>query len=75
MLSPSREEREIDFSLKFWCYEGRLASRSPDIVWSRPPMRLLDTLSRRKLLVVTGKGGVGKTAVSAVLGRKLSQSG
>lgn len=38
-------------------------------------MSLLDALSRRKLLVVTGKGGVGKTAVSAVLGRKLSQSG
>jgi anion-transporting ArsA/GET3 family ATPase len=38
-------------------------------------MSLLDTLSRRKLLVVTGKGGVGKTAVSAVLGRKLAQSG
>ncbi|HYU31166.1 MAG TPA: ArsA family ATPase [Thermoanaerobaculia bacterium] len=38
-------------------------------------MSLLDTLSRRQLLVVTGKGGVGKTAVSAVLGRKLSQSG
>lgn len=38
-------------------------------------MSLLDTLSRRKLLVVTGKGGVGKTAVSAVLGRKLSQLG
>lgn len=38
-------------------------------------MSLLDTLSRRQLLVVTGKGGVGKTAVSAVLGRGLSQSG
>lgn len=38
-------------------------------------MSLLDTLSRRKLLVVTGKGGVGKTAVSAVLGRRLSHSG
>jgi anion-transporting ArsA/GET3 family ATPase len=38
-------------------------------------MSLLDALARRKLLVVTGKGGVGKTAVSAVLGRKLSQSG
>ncbi|HKH44353.1 MAG TPA: ArsA family ATPase [Thermoanaerobaculia bacterium] len=38
-------------------------------------MSLLDALSRRKLLVVTGKGGVGKTAVSAVLGRKLSQLG
>jgi anion-transporting ArsA/GET3 family ATPase len=38
-------------------------------------MSLLDTLSRRQLVVVTGKGGVGKTAVSAVLGRKLSQSG
>jgi anion-transporting ArsA/GET3 family ATPase len=38
-------------------------------------MDLLDQLSRRKLLVVTGKGGVGKTAVSAVLGRKLARSG
>lgn len=38
-------------------------------------MSLLDTLSRRKLLVVTGKGGVGKTAVSAVLGRQLAESG
>lgn len=38
-------------------------------------MSLLDTLSRRQLLVVTGKGGVGKTAVSAVLGRQLAQSG
>ena len=35
-------------------------------------MSLLDTLSRRQLLVVTGKGGVGKTAVSAVLGRQLA---
>lgn len=38
-------------------------------------MSLLDTLSRRKLLVVTGKGGVGKTAVSAVLGRQLARAG
>lgn len=38
-------------------------------------MSLLDTLSRRKLLVVTGKGGVGKTAVSAVLGRLFAQRG
>lgn len=38
-------------------------------------MSLLSTLSRRQLLVVTGKGGVGKTAVSAVLGRSLAGSG
>jgi anion-transporting ArsA/GET3 family ATPase len=38
-------------------------------------MDLLEQLSHRKLLIVTGKGGVGKTAVSAVLGRKLAQSG
>lgn len=36
---------------------------------------LLDTLARRQLLVVTGKGGVGKTAVSAVLGRALAERG
>lgn len=38
-------------------------------------MDLLGALSRRKLLVVTGKGGVGKTAVSAVLGRQLAELG
>lgn len=38
-------------------------------------MDLLGTLSHRKLLVVTGKGGVGKTAVSAVLGRELARRG
>jgi len=38
-------------------------------------MSLLETLTRRKLLVVTGKGGVGKTAISAVLGRQLAQAG
>ena len=38
-------------------------------------MDLLDTLARRQLLVVTGKGGVGKTAVSAVLGRAFAERG
>lgn len=38
-------------------------------------MSLLDTLANRQLLVVTGKGGVGKTAVSATLGRALSERG
>lgn len=38
-------------------------------------MTILDTLSRRQLVVVTGKGGVGKTTVSAVLGRALAAAG
>jgi len=40
-----------------------------------PPDDLLDTLARRQLLVVTGKGGVGKTAVSAILGRAFAARG
>jgi len=36
---------------------------------------LLDRLSRRKLIVVTGKGGVGKTAITAALGRTLAKAG
>jgi len=35
----------------------------------------LAQLSRRQLLVVTGKGGVGKTVVSATLGRALAAAG
>jgi anion-transporting ArsA/GET3 family ATPase len=38
-------------------------------------MSILDTLVRRQLVVVTGKGGVGKTTVSAVLGRALAAAG
>jgi anion-transporting ArsA/GET3 family ATPase len=34
--------------------------------------RALDVLANKKLLVVTGKGGVGKTAVAATLGRLLA---
>jgi anion-transporting ArsA/GET3 family ATPase len=39
------------------------------------PDTLLDVLARRQLLVVTGKGGVGKTAVSAILGRAFAERG
>jgi len=39
------------------------------------PLSPLDTLERRELLVVTGKGGVGKTAISATLGRALAEAG
>ncbi|HXO20371.1 MAG TPA: ArsA family ATPase [Thermoanaerobaculia bacterium] len=35
----------------------------------------LASLAQRELLMVTGKGGVGKTAVSAVLGLALSRAG
>jgi len=38
-------------------------------------MNLIEQLSRRQFLVVTGKGGVGKTAVSATLGRALAAAG
>lgn len=38
-------------------------------------MSILDNLARRQLVVVTGKGGVGKTTVSAVLGRALAAAG
>lgn len=38
-------------------------------------MNLIEQLARRQLLVVTGKGGVGKTAISAVLGQALAAQG
>ncbi|HEX9941008.1 MAG TPA: ArsA family ATPase [Thermoanaerobaculia bacterium] len=38
-------------------------------------MSLIGQLSRRQLLVVTGKGGVGKTVVSAIVGRALAAQG
>jgi anion-transporting ArsA/GET3 family ATPase len=38
-------------------------------------MSLLTPLLGRELLVVTGKGGVGKTAISAALGRALADAG
>ncbi|MFL6193851.1 MAG: ArsA family ATPase [Thermoanaerobaculia bacterium] len=38
-------------------------------------MSLIEQLSRRQLVVVTGKGGVGKTVVSATLGRALAAAG
>ncbi len=38
-------------------------------------MTLADRLRRQQLLVVTGKGGVGKTTVSAALGRLLASRG
>src|SRR3954468_11921473 len=38
-------------------------------------MNPIEQLSRRELLVVTGKGGVGKTAISATLGRALAEAG
>jgi anion-transporting ArsA/GET3 family ATPase len=38
-------------------------------------MNPIEQLTRRQLLVVTGKGGVGKTAISATLGRALAAAG
>lgn len=39
------------------------------------PLPLIEQLAERQLLVVTGKGGVGKTAISATLGRILARAG
>src|SRR5258706_304578 len=38
-------------------------------------MELMERMARRQLVVVTGKGGVGKTVVSATLGRALAAAG
>ena len=38
-------------------------------------MSVLDRLAERQLLVVTGKGGVGKTTLASVLGRLLADRG
>ncbi|MEM1181024.1 MAG: ArsA family ATPase [Acidobacteriota bacterium] len=35
----------------------------------------LDTLKKRRLIVVTGKGGVGKSLLSVTLGQKLARAG
>jgi anion-transporting ArsA/GET3 family ATPase len=39
------------------------------------PMTALDRLAERQLVVVTGKGGVGKTTLTAVLGRLMARRG
>ncbi len=38
-------------------------------------MKPLESLARRGLVVVTGKGGVGKTTIAAAIGWKLAQAG
>src|SRR4051812_15385759 len=38
-------------------------------------MELMERMARRQLVVVTGKGGVGKTVISATLGRSLAAAG
>jgi len=38
-------------------------------------MELMERMSRRQLVVVTGKGGVGKTVIAATLGRSLAAAG
>jgi anion-transporting ArsA/GET3 family ATPase len=38
-------------------------------------MSVLDVLEQRKLIVVTGKGGVGKSTLTAVIGRQMASRG
>ena len=38
-------------------------------------MKLIQQLARRRLIVVTGKGGVGKTTLTAAIGRLLAAAG
>ncbi len=38
-------------------------------------MTLLDSLAARELIVVTGKGGVGKTTIAAAVGRTIAERG
>jgi anion-transporting ArsA/GET3 family ATPase len=38
-------------------------------------MTLLDSLAARELIVVTGKGGVGKTTIAAAVGRMIAERG
>lgn len=40
-----------------------------------PAAAVLDALARRRMLIVSGKGGVGRTAVAAMLGLALAQRG
>jgi anion-transporting ArsA/GET3 family ATPase len=42
---------------------------------TRPDATLVDALASRQLVVVTGKGGVGKTTVAAALGSALADAG
>lgn len=39
------------------------------------PKQVLDTLARRQMLIVSGKGGVGRTTVAALLGLSLARRG
>lgn len=39
------------------------------------PAAVLDALARRRMLILSGKGGVGRTAVAAMLGLALAQRG
>jgi anion-transporting ArsA/GET3 family ATPase len=41
----------------------------------RPPAELFEQLGRRRLLIVSGKGGVGRTTVAALLGSALAAEG
>ncbi len=46
-----------------------------EILESERPAEVFDALARRRLLIVSGKGGVGRTSVAALLGLALAARG
>lgn len=52
-----------------------MAVSSPDLVAPAGSEAVLDALAQRRILVVSGKGGVGRTTVAALLGLALARRG
>jgi energy-coupling factor transporter ATP-binding protein EcfA2 len=53
----------------------RTDGQTDTLLTAHSPMPILPQLSQRQLVVVTGKGGVGKTTIAAALARLLAAAG